>query len=80
MTKVPLIGLTTSEVIEIVHQLRNNNLMQGVDFDFTFYPASWDGFNLASHRHAVFTFYKESIATWFILKYGSGFVGETDDV
>lgn len=80
MIQVPIIGLSTSEIIEIVHELRNDNLMQGKDFDFTFYPASWDGFNLATHRHAVFTFHKESLASWFILKYGSGYIGETDDV
>ena len=57
--------------MEIGHELRNMGYVQGVDFDYAYYQEKHDNF---SHdpivkRHARFTFYKDSNASYFALKW-----------
>lgn len=58
--------------MEIGHELRNMGYVQGVDFDYAFYQAKYDNF---SHdpivkQHARFTFYNDSNASYFALRWG----------
>lgn len=63
---------SASKTLDIVNELRNSGLKQGTDFDFEYHPPvnSFTGYSEAEvGKHAVFNFYKESLATWFDLKY-----------
>lgn len=56
--------------MELVRELKKQGLIQHVDFDFSYFKATYDGF---SHDHseskAAFTFYQEQHSTFFALKY-----------
>ena len=57
--------------MEIGHELRNMGYIQGVDFDYAYYQEKYDNF---SHdpivkRHARFTFYNDSNASYFALRW-----------
>jgi hypothetical protein len=57
--------------MEIGHDLRNMGYVQGVDFDYAYYQEKYDNF---SHepivkRHSRFTFYNDSNASYFALKW-----------
>jgi hypothetical protein len=57
--------------MEIGQELRSMGYIQGVDFDYAFYQEKYDNF---SHdpiqvRHAVFTFYNDSNASYFALRW-----------
>jgi len=62
---------TPGEVIEIVREMRANGMIQGKDFDFKYMPVKYDtnGWEVVTEQHTVFTFYEESYATWFALKW-----------
>jgi hypothetical protein len=66
--------LSTSEVSYIVHELKMQGLVINQDFDFFFHPPQtpkWDDeTNKFVRKHTRFVFYKDSWATWFVLKYG----------
>lgn len=59
------------EIMEIVRELRQLGLAQGTDFDFNYNKPIFDQntYQLVTKRCTVFTFYKEELASWFILKY-----------
>lgn len=55
-------------IMAIVQELRQHGYRQIHDFDFQYIPASWlDG--VLTPRHTIFTFYNESVASWFVMKY-----------
>jgi hypothetical protein len=71
MITVTLIDKQPNEVMEIVRELRKKGYLQGIDFDFEYHKPvfnDWSGDNVYN-RYTVFKFYKESLATWFTLKY-----------
>lgn len=55
--------------MDIVHTLRSDGLVQGVDFDFAYNQSKWDNMIGEIPRHTYFTFYVEKYATLFALKY-----------
>jgi len=61
----------SNEIINIVRMLRDSGLVQGVDFDFSFFGAVYDPstYEIKKPAHTVFKFSKENDATMFILKY-----------
>lgn len=71
MTAVNIEDLTVNETMEIVYELRRQGYIQGVDFDFAYYPEVMNNFSgdPLRFKHAVFTFYVEKYATLFALKY-----------
>lgn len=72
MTKIVLPHLRAAEIVDIVHELRAMGMQTGQDFDFAYSQVSYDWQSLETIvRHTVFTFYNESAATWFALKYSS---------
>jgi len=71
MITVTLIDKQPNEVMEIVRELRSKGYLQGIEFDFEYHKPvfnDWSGDNVYN-RYTVFKFYKESLATWFTLKY-----------
>lgn len=72
MNQVTVIDWNANRVIDVVHSLRAQGLVQGQDFDFTYYSSSEifdDESYTVTKRRTVFTFYTESMATWFAIKY-----------
>ena len=55
-------------IMAIVAELRESGYVQRKDFDFHYYPAIWENDGVIP-RHTVFTFYNDSIASFFALKY-----------
>jgi hypothetical protein len=71
MTEIVLKYRKPTEIIDIVREMRDNGMIQGVDFDFKYNQAKyedWSGDYIAP-EHTVFIFYNESLASWFTLKY-----------
>ena len=66
-----ILYITAKRTMEIGYELRNMGYVQGVDFDYAYYQEKYDNF---SHdpivkRHARFTFYNDSNASYFALKW-----------
>ena len=66
-----ILYITAKRTMEIGQELRSTGWVQGVDFDYAYYQEKYDNF---SHdpvvkRHARFTFYNDSNASYFALKW-----------
>jgi hypothetical protein len=66
-----ILYITAKKTMEIGQELRTMGYIQGVDFDYAYYQEKYDNF---SHdpivkRHARFTFYNDSNASYFALKW-----------
>ena len=74
MIDIRLTGVRIDTILGIVRDLRQAGLVQGRDFDFAYTPERLD-YNLASvgevlaKRQTVFSFYNDSLASWFGIKY-----------
>ena len=67
MIKLRVTGIDLVQVYDSLAYLRDRNYKQGVDFDFAYHPAQWDPFVGDVSKYTEFTFYDESVATWFML-------------
>lgn len=54
-----------AEIIDIVLNVRSQGWIQGIDFDFEYYPPTEPDYE----KYAVFTFYTEKYASWFALRW-----------
>lgn len=73
MTEIKIYG-SAHYLLEIVEEIRESGYKQGIDFDFAFVPTKWEDFlawEPSTKSHAVFSFYKDSLASYIMLKYGS---------
>jgi hypothetical protein len=74
MKNITLDDIKVPIMLDIVHELKDQGWVQGQDFDFTYHPARHRTDTLESYivhmPSAVFTFYTEKYATYFVLKYG----------
>ena len=68
--------ITAKRTMEIGQELRASGWVQGVDFDYAYYKEEYDNFTYTSNfdplrsRRAVFTWYNDSNASYFMLRYG----------
>jgi len=62
--------IDSMKTIEIVHELKKIGWVQNVDFDFAFHQSHWDNMTGEIPKQAVFTFYNESHASYFSLRWG----------
>ncbi len=62
-----------NEVLDLVHELRSQGLVQGSDFDFAYHQAKYDPItgHHVEDKYAVFKFHTEKYASLFALRYGS---------
>lgn len=68
--EVTIKHLIPTEIMSIVHTLRDMGYEQGIDFDFAYTPEKIETFGTNNyHRFTTFIFYDEKYATWFRLKY-----------
>lgn len=73
MTEVKIYG-SAHYLLEIIEEIRKSGFKQGTDFDFRFVPSKWEdviALEPTTKSHAVFTFYKDSLSSFIILKYGN---------
>jgi hypothetical protein len=62
--------------INIVSELKQMGWVLGVDFDFAYYKPEYDNFTYTNNydpiqeRRAVFIFYNDSNASYFMLRWG----------
>ena len=62
--------ISAAKAIERANELREAGYVQGVDFDFAYYPNIQDRFTGPEKpSFALFYFYKESLATYYGLKW-----------
>ena len=72
MIEVRINGMLPGLTMEVVRELRSKGYKQGTDFDFEYHKPKnndWMAGEEYNERYTIFTFYKDSIATWFTLKY-----------
>lgn len=70
MIKIRVEDWPIDRVLNTVNRLREQGIVQGTDFDFAYYPSTYDDFGgNISQRHTVFTFYTETMATWFSITF-----------
>ena len=62
--------ISAAKAMERANELREAGYVQGVDFDFRYYPSIQDRFNGPTKpSYVLFHFYKESLATYYGLKW-----------
>lgn len=71
MVEVKLEHEKPVSVMAIVADIRDNGYVQGIDFDFSYYPSEFVNYGDIKNRHTIFHFYNENLASWFVLKYCS---------
>lgn len=72
MKEVRINGMLPGVTMEVVRELRSKGYKQGIDFDFEYHKPEnndWMAGEEYNERYTIFKFYKESLATWFALKY-----------
>lgn len=70
MIEVTLYHEKPMSIMAIISELRELGYIQRLDFDFAYVPASFDNDN-EQPRHTIFTFYREDLSSYFVLKYVS---------
>lgn len=71
MKQVTAHGWHSPKVLGVVDALKAKGYVIGTDFDFEYHKPKHDYISghLLYNRHTVFSFYTESLATWFSLAY-----------
>jgi hypothetical protein len=64
--------IDVSRTLEIVSELKKLGWMIGKDFDFAYFKPTFDNFSYeaVNRKHTVFTFYNDSNASYFMLRWG----------
>lgn len=66
-------GWTAKQALDAVHDLKTLGYTVGTDFDFAYIPEVQPGilfdYVQSRPRSVCFTFYNESMATWFAIAY-----------
>jgi len=63
---------SAAKAIERANELREAGYVQGIDFDFRYHPSIQDNFTgliESKPSYVLFHFYKESLATYYGLKW-----------
>jgi hypothetical protein len=69
MIKVTLY-IDVNSTLEIVHELKRHGWFMGKDFDFAYHQGAWDEMIGEIPKQSVFTFYNDSNASYFTLRWG----------
>jgi len=75
MVSVRLNEIDVYKLLDIVAELREMGWVTGVDFDFEYHKPVYDNFggnnwDPETERHCIFTFYNDSNASYFMLRWG----------
>ena len=69
MRQVPLY-IDVDNTLDIVSELKQKGWVQGKDFDFAYHQSKWDEMIGEIPKQTVFTFYNDSNASYFMLRWG----------
>lgn len=71
MIEVTIHSQSANDIINIVHELKAQDLVQDVDFEFAYHSAEYDNWSgdVTYNKHTVFRFRDPAVASWFRLKY-----------
>jgi hypothetical protein len=71
MKEVTIEGLHPDQVLRLVGLVKNDGLIQGKDFDWSYHRPLYNDrtYELIYDRRTVFKFYNDEHATWFSLRY-----------
>ena len=69
MYRVILRDIEPVEAMWLKDQLVHDGLVMHEDFEWEYHPALWDGFTKERPKHVVFSFQKDSLATFYQLKW-----------
>jgi hypothetical protein len=69
------LGIDVIKTLEIVSEIKQQGWVLGIDFDFSYHKAMYDNFSGSNwepeiESHCVFTFYNDSNASYFMLRWG----------
>jgi len=69
------LDIDVSKTLEIVNELKRHGWIINKDFDFAYYKPEFETFTGLNYdpikeRHSVFTFYDDSNASYFMLRWG----------
>jgi hypothetical protein len=67
--KIVIENKNVNEILDMVKELRDKGLVQGVHFDFAYNQSRWDPMIGDVKGFTNFTFYEEKYSTLFALKY-----------
>ena len=59
-----------ARTLDIVSELKQKGWVQGKDFDFAYHQSKWDEMIGEIPKQTVFTFYNDSNASYFMLRWG----------
>jgi hypothetical protein len=59
-----------AHTLDIVSELKQKGWVQGKDFDFAYHQSKWDEMIGEIPKQTVFTFYNDSNASYFMLRWG----------
>jgi hypothetical protein len=62
--------IDVNRTLEIVHELKRQGWAMGVDFDFAYHQNAWDEMIGEIPKQSIFTFYNDSNASYFMLRWG----------
>ena len=68
--------MDANATINLVGELKQMGWKLGIDFDFAYHKPEYDNFTYDTNfdpireRRAIFTFYNDSNATYFVLRWG----------
>lgn len=62
--------IDVSRTLEIVYELKTHGWVMGKDFDFAYHQSAWDEMIGEIPKQSVFTFYNDSNASYFMLRWG----------
>ena len=65
-----ILYIDAATTIGIVIELRKLGWIQGVDFDFAYNQSQWDNMIGEIPKQTMFTFYNDSNASYFMLRWG----------
>jgi len=65
-----ILYIDAATTIGIVIELRKLGWIQGVDFDFAYNQSQWDNMIGEIPKQTLFTFYNDSNASYFMLRWG----------
>ncbi len=62
--------IDVDNTLDIVSELKQKGWVQGKDFDFAYHQSKWDEMIGEIPKQTVFTFYNDSNASYFMLRWG----------
>lgn len=93
MTQVQLVDVSVTNVMEVLYALRDTDYVQDKDYWFTYHKGEYEmydvnvrGQNLQfagarkDPNRVVFTFVDDTVATWFVLRFGGTVVSDDNTI